>query len=341
MTQSHMLREIQEIPEAIERLYETSSDALDACGKQFRELEPPVVVTVARGTSDHAASFLKYAIELQAGVPVASLGPSLASIYHRPLKLQNAATIAISQSGKSPDIVALAKSVTESGARSVALVNTVPSPLASVCAAAVPLAAGPELAVAATKSYVNSVVAGLFILAAWTGDDALKASLHQLPEHCRRALELDWSDLADCLEDAQSLYFLGRGPSLAVAAEAALKCKETCELHGEAYSSAEVLHGPVSLVSGGFPALVFAAADAAEQSAADVADKLAAKGGVVFATSPLAQEARKLPKVATGHPLTDALLQIVPFYRMVERLSFRRELNPDAPAALQKVTETL
>ncbi|MBD8891231.1 SIS domain-containing protein [Roseibium litorale] len=341
MTQSHMLQEVHEIPDALERLFSKSAGALSACGAQFRELDPAVVVTIARGTSDHAAGFLKYAIELQAGVPVASIGPSLASIYQRSLKLKNAAAIAISQSGKSPDIVALAQSVTDSGARSVALVNTVPSPLASACSVTVPLEAGPELAVAATKSYVASVVAGLAILAEWTQDDALKAALSKLPDHCRQALDLDWGSLTSSLVEAQSLYFLGRGPSLAVAAEAALKCKETCELHGEAYSSAEVLHGPVSLVGSGFPVLVFAAADAAEASAAGVADKLAEKGGTVFSTSPLSRVATVLPTVRTGHPLTDALIQIVPYYKMVERLSFLRDLNPDAPAALQKVTETL
>ncbi|MEJ8473746.1 SIS domain-containing protein [Roseibium algae] len=341
MTKSNMLKEIQEIPDAVDRLFSKSFTALVTCGSNFRNLDPEVVVTIARGTSDHAASFLKYAIELQAGVPVASLGPSLVSIYQRRLKVRKAAAISISQSGKSPDIVALARSITDAGASSVALVNTVPSPLAEACATAISLAAGPELAVAATKSYVNSIIAGLAILAEWTEDDALRSALHGLPAQFRKALDLDWSDLADELETSQSLYFLGRGPSLAVAGEAALKCKETCELHGEAYSSAEVLHGPVSLVSGGFPVLVFAASDAAEQSAVDVADQLAAKGGNVFVTSPLAKEARGVPRVATGHPLTDALIQIVPYYKMIETLSFRRNLNPDAPAALQKVTETL
>ncbi|KZM50099.1 SIS domain-containing protein [Labrenzia sp. OB1] len=341
MTSSNMFKEIREIPDAVDRLFSHSSAALTACGSNFRKLDPSVVVTIARGTSDHAASFLKYAIELQTGVPVASLGPSLASIYQRQLKVSKAAAISISQSGKSPDIVALARSVTDAGASSVALVNTVPSPLAEASATAISLAAGPELAVAATKSYVNAIVAGLAIVAEWTEDDALKSALLGLPGQFRKAFELDWSDLTDQLETAQSLYFLGRGPSLAIAGEAALKCKETCELHGEAYSSAEVLHGPVSLVFGGFPVLVFAAADAAEQSVVDVADQLAGKGGNVFVTSPHARTARKLPRVSTGHPLTDALIQIVPYYKMIESLSFRRNLDPDAPPALQKVTETL
>ncbi len=341
MTQTHMRSEVNEIPAAVDRLLQASGNQLAAVAGRLRSLDPAVVVTIARGTSDHAASFIKYAIELQAGVPVASLGPSLASVYQRRLKLGSAAAIAISQSGQSPDIVAMTRSATESGAYSIGLVNTVPSPLADACSATIPLHAGPEIAVAATKSYVNSVIAGLMIVSDWTGDEALSKALLKLPEALHTALSLDWSHLNERLRDARSVYILGRGPSLAIAGEAALKCKETCELHAEAYSSAEVLHGPVSLVTGSFPVLVFAPADAAETGAVEVADRLASQGGEVFITSPLAGKAQTLPRVATGHPLTDALVQIVPYYGMVEKLSRDRNFNPDAPAALQKVTETV
>ncbi|WP_417691301.1 SIS domain-containing protein [Roseibium sp.] len=338
---SNMYKEICEIPEAISRLLSQSDGDMRAAGSKLKSLDPSVLVTVARGTSDHAASFLKYAVELQAGVPVASLGPSLASIYNRTLKLKGSAALAISQSGKSPDIVALAEMVTKSGAYSVGLINTIPSPLADASAAAISLAAGPELAVAATKTYFNSIVAGLFILAEWTEDEELKKALALLPEQAEQALKLDWSALGNRLTDAQSLYFLGRGPSLAIAGEAALKCKETCELHAEAYSSAEVLHGPVSLVGNGFPVLVFAAGDEAEMTAVDVADQLASKSNEVFVTSSKAKAGHVLPRVEGAHPLTDALLQIIPYYKMVEQLSRDRNFNPDSPAVLQKVTETL
>lgn len=338
---TNMHSEICEIPKAIERLVTQSGAQMVEAGRRLRELDPSVLVTIARGTSDHAANFLKYAIELQAGVPVASLGPSLASIYQRKLKLKGAACLAISQSGKSPDIVALAEMASAAGAMSIGLVNTMPSPLAEACRTAVDLAAGPEKAVAATKSYFNSIAAGLMILAEWTEDDGLKQALERLPEQAAQALELDWSGLGDELVQAGSLYFLGRGPSLAIAGEAALKCKETCELHAEAYSSAEVLHGPVSLVAGQFPVLVFAARDEAEGSAVGVADKLALKSSQVFVTSTSAEKARCLPRAEGSHPLTDALLQIIPYYMMVEKLSRDRRFNPDAPAVLQKVTETL
>ena len=338
--QTNMRREVDEIPEAAARLLEQSAGAIKSAGAALRDKDPDFLVTVARGSSDHAALFLKYAIELTTGRPVASLGPSLASIYGAKLKLGRAAALAVSQSGKSPDIVALAKATTAAGATSIALVNTLPSPLADACTYAVDIAAGPEISVAATKSYVNSIVAGLAILAEWTGDDALERAVRSLPDHLARAAALDWSDLIADLAEAQSLYVLGRGPALAIASEAALKFKETSGMHAEAYSSAEVLHGPVALVGPTFPVIALAARDAAEQSVTGMADSLAERGAYACVTSATARSAKPLPFVATGHPITDALALIVPFYGFVEAWSRARGLDPDRPVNLKKVTET-
>lgn len=335
-----MRREIDEIPRAAARLLETGRQAITEAGAAIARRDPAVLVTIARGSSDHAAHFLKYAVELETGVPVASLGPSLASIYGAPLKLGRAAALAVSQSGASPDIVALAESARAGGALTLALVNTVPSPLATACEMTVDIQAGPEIAVAATKSYVNSIVAGLAVLAAWSGGSALSRAVAALPEQLEKALALNWSELVEPLSGADSLYMLGRGPSQAIAMEAALKCKETCELHAESYSSAEVLHGPVSLVSEGFPVIAFAARDRAEAPVAAIASSLAAKKAAVWLTSPRGEGTRSLPFIETGHPLTDALALIVPYYGMVEALSRARGLNPDKPLALRKVTET-
>ncbi|WP_312407519.1 SIS domain-containing protein [Rhizobium sp.] len=338
---THMRQEINEIPEAAARLLERSAADLAKAGQALRDKDPAFLVTIARGSSDHAATFIKYAIELTAGRPVASLGPSLASIYGADLKLGGGAAIAISQSGKSPDIVAMAEAATRSGAVTVALTNTLPSPITQASLHAVDINAGPELAVAATKSFVNSIVAGLALLSEWTGDDALKAAVRALPDHLAKAVTLDWSEFAGQLGDAESLYMLGRGPALAIASEAALKFKETSNMHAEAYSAAEVLHGPVALVEDKFPVLAFAARDAAEASIVEIVDSLAGKRALAFATSGEVKAANKLPFIATGHPLTDALALIVPFYGFVEAWSRSKGFNPDQPAALKKVTETL
>ena len=338
--QTNMRKEINEIPEAAARLLAGSADAIEAAGRALRERDPQFFVTVARGSSDHAALFLKYAIELTAGRPVASLGPSLASIYGAKLKLGGGAAIAISQSGKSPDIVAMAEGATKGGAISIALTNTLPSPLADACTHSLDLSAGPEISVAATKSYVNSIVAGLAVLAEWTGDADLDRAVKNLPEQFAKAVALDWSELAGDLKDAQSLYVLGRGPGLAIASEAALKFKETCRVHAEAYSAAEVVHGPMALVGPGFPVLALAARDASQASVVGAADGLSGKGASVFVTSDAAREASALPFVATGHPLTDPLPLIVSFYAFAEAFARHRGLDPDKPPHLNKVTET-
>lgn len=336
-----MRREIEEIPEAAARMLAQTEALLASAGQALKRKNPAVIVTIARGSSDHAASFLKYAIELAAGVPVASIGPSIVSIYGRELKLDRAAAISISQSGKSPDIVAMAEAARRAGALSFAITNTATSPLAAAADFTLDLHAGAERSVAATKTFVNSVIAGLGLIAHWTADEKLLAALATLPVALKDAVTCDWSPLLEALDGHQSLYVLGRGPALAIASEAALKFKETCAIHAEAYSAAEVMHGPVRIVEKGYPVLVLAARDAAEPSVAGMADKLAAQGAMTFITSERASAARPLPFAVSGHPLTDALVLIVSFYGFVEALSRRRGFDPDRPPHLNKVTETV
>lgn len=337
---TNMRREIEEIPDAVRRLLDNSATQLAAAGKALAQKNPAFIATIARGSSDHACLFLKYAIELTAGKAVASLGPSLASIYGRPIDLSQAATFAISQSGSSPDIVEMCASARRQGALTLALTNTANSPIWREAEVPIDLNAGAELAVAATKSFVNSIVAGLAVLAEWIDDAGLKSALNLLPEQLGRALSADWSAMLPSLEAATSLYVLGRGPSFAIASEVALKFKETSNLHAEAYSTAEVMHGPLALVAQGFPVLVLAGRDASEPAAVLLADDFVGRGADVFVTSAKAVSARSLPFVETGHALTDALALIVPFYVMGEHLSRRRGLNPDQPVALKKVTQT-
>ena len=340
MSQTHMAREVAEIPEAAARFLAQSRDAVGEAAHALRRLDPNLIVTVARGSSDHAATYIKYAVELLAGIPVASVGPSIASIYHRPLKLGQAACLGISQSGRSPDGVEMMRSATAGGALTVAITNMPDSPMAQASSHCLPLQAGEEKSVAATKTFVCSVLAGLSLLAECRQDPALQAAVAALPEALAKAVSLDWSPLADRMTDARSGYVLGRGPGFAIAAEAALKFKETSGLHAEAYSAAEVLHGPVALVERTFPVLGLAARDKAESSVAAILNDLAGKGARAFVTSSHASKAAPLPFVETGHPLTDALALVLPFYGFVEAFSRARGLNPDQPVALKKVTET-
>jgi glucosamine--fructose-6-phosphate aminotransferase (isomerizing) len=339
--QTFMRQEVEAIPGVVANFLTQSESALDAAAAALRKRDPLLVATIARGSSDHACTYLKYAIELTLGLPVASIGPSIASIYGKDLRLDRAATIAISQSGKSPDIVGMAQSARRSGATTIAITNTAGSPLAEASDFTIHLEAGLEKSVAATKTFVTSVVAGLALIARWSGDGALTAAVNDLPRALAEAVACDWSELLGALDGHNALYVLGRGPGFAIANEAALKFKETCNIQAEAYSAAEVMHGPVAIVTSGYPVLGLASRDAAQASVADMAHKLAGQGALAFLTSDRPGAAKPLPFAATGHPLTDPLALIVTFYGFVEQLSRHRGFNPDVPPALKKVTETL
>lgn len=339
-TTTQMRHEVLEIPDAVERLLTRGTPEIARIAKAVAKADPRFAVTVARGSSDHACTFFKYALELELGLPVASIGPSIASIYGAQLKLARSITLSVSQSGQSPDIVAMSAAATKSGSFTIAITNDATSPLSRASTHTIDIHARAERSVAATKTFVTSAVAGLVLLAEWKGCAALRAALRGLPERLSQATELDWPELRAAIGPAESLFTLGRGPAWAISNEAALKFKETCQIHAESYSSAEVLHGPVSIVGGGFPVLCFASADAAEASVTKVADQLAAKGAQVFVTSNAARAAHSLPHVRTGHRLTDPLALIVSFYTMIEKVAAERGVNPDAPRHLNKVTET-
>ena len=341
MTQSHMAREVAEIPKAAQRFLTGSRDAVARAAEAMRKADPDVVVTVARGSSDHAATYLKYAVELLAGVPVASVGPSVASIYRRPLRLAHAACIGISQSGQSPDIVDMMRAAGEGGALTLAITNHADSPMAQASAHCLALQAGTEQSVAATKTFVTSVLAGLALLAEWREDQALHDAVARLPEAFAQALTMDWSPLAARLSRAQSLYVLGRGPAFAIANEAALKFKETCGLHAESFSAAEVLHGPSAIVQAQFPVLALGVEDAALPRLRETAERLAAQGADVFLTGAEAAGATRLPSLPDMHPLCSPLVLSVSFYAFIEGLARRRGFDPDVPPHLRKVTETV
>ncbi|WP_424928752.1 SIS domain-containing protein [Amaricoccus tamworthensis] len=340
-TETQMRREITEIPVAVERLLRDGTEAVDAAVAGLKAADPAFIISVARGSSDHVATYFKYASELLMGVPVASVGPSVASIYKAKLRLAQSACLSISQSGRSPDIVEMTRMAAGSGSLSVAVTNNAGAPLAGAADHVLDLHAGPELSVAATKTFVTSAVAVVWLLAKWRGDRDLLRAVEGLPEVLEKAVQEDWPEFREVAEPVNSLFCLGRGPAYAVSCEAALKFKETCLLHAESYSSAEVLHGPVSIVGDGFPVIGFCARDEAAPALVSVADELADKGGQVFVTSAQAKKATCLTAWRTGHPLTDPISMMSSFYSMVERLAVQRGINPDAPRHLKKVTETV
>lgn len=339
--QTFMKQEILEIPKILDLLISNSPKDIKYIAEHLKERKAPFVTTVARGSSDHAANYLKYAIEISAGIPVASIGPSISSIFDVSLNLSNAACISISQSGQSPDIISTSEMARINGASTIAITNNQHSPLAKKCDFSIDINAGIERSVAATKTFVASIVSGLLLLAYWQDDKQLLRAIKDLPEKAGDAIKCDWGELTEAFNIQNSLYTIGRGPSWAISNEAALKFKETCQMHAESYSSAEIMHGPKSIIGKQFPIVAFASRDPTETSMIDAVDLLSDQGAKCFVTSDLKSKGIKLPFVASGHPLTDPLLLIINFYQFVEKLARLRGLNPDQPPHLKKVTETV
>ena len=342
MTESRLQIEIAEAPAVVERQLAANASVLADLADRLRRRPPRFVATSARGSSAHAATFAKYMVESHLSLPVAPLAPSIMSIYGRPLDLDGALFITISQSGSSPDLVEQAAAAAAAGALTVAVVNQPDAPLAEVCEIVIPLHAGVESSVAATKSFIASLVAMAHLAAVWSGDQILAAALPKLPERLEQVSAVDWSPLADSLTGISSMYTLGRGPGLAIAREAALKLKEVCTIHAEPHSAAEVMHGPITLVGPGFPVLAFCQPDASRQSMSDVLTDLAAKGAsLLTASHDTAIPGVLLPAVPPLHPALDLVPMVQTFYGSLVDLAHRHGVDVDHPRHLQKVTRTV
>lgn len=335
---TQMFREAAAAPDCVARQADADAGAIAAVGRTIADFAPRLVVTIARGSSDHAATYAKYLIETMTGVPVASFAPSIGSVYFAPTLLANTLCLTISQSGRSPDIVAAARNAREGGALVIALVNDLASPLAATAHHVISLHAAPEKAVAATKSYLASLAMIARITAAWAGDKSLGAALEHLPENMREAWALDWGS-AGVAPYSGSQFVIARGLGLAVAYEAALKLKETCRIHAEAYSAAEVLHGPAAIIRPGFPVLALAQDDDTAQSVAATASQLAGMGALVTTAGVRAEGCSELPTLRCD-PRLQPILLAQSFYRLVNDWAVALGENPDLPPHLRKVTQT-
>jgi glucosamine--fructose-6-phosphate aminotransferase (isomerizing) len=334
-----MAREAAQAASAARRQIARCADGFAELGARLRRHPPRFVVTCARGSSDHAASYGKYLIETELGLAVASIGPSVASVYRRALALDDCLFVTVSQSGRSPDLLQLTEAARKSGALVVGFVNDESAPLAALCDVALPLCAGAETAVAATKSFLLSGLAFLQLVAHWSGDPQLADAVAEFPGALDAATRLDWWPQLAPLARATSLYAVGRGTGLGAALEIALKLKETCRLHAEAFSAAELLHGPLALVDRGFPILAVGQDDDSAATTRGAIARLVELGADVRSTLAV-PGAALLPTLPTA-PAIAPLCQVQSFYLAVHRLAAARDLDPDAPAHLRKVTETV
>ena len=337
---TQMFCEAEQAPEVVRQQLHANSERLERLGERLRQLSPRAVVTCARGSSDHAATFAKYLIETRLNVLTSSAAPSVTSVYDATPDLAGTLFLAISQSGASPDLLSTVRAAKNGGALVVALVNAESSPLAQAADFTIPLCAGIERSVAATKSYIASLSAIVQLVGSWGQDAQLLQSLGGAPLLLERAWQQDWSAAVARLRLASDLYVIGRGLGLGIAQEAALKFKETCGLHAEAVSSAEVRHGPMALIRAGFPVLMFAQNDETRGGIESLATELATRRADVMFAGARVPRTITLPTEATDAVL-EPMLMVQSFYRMVNALALARGRNPDQPPYLHKVTETV
>ena len=338
--QTKMFEESRQAPEVVARQRDANRAVIARIASRLKANRPRAVVTAARGSSDHVATFAKYLIETKTGTLTSSAGLSVSSVYSKRPQLADVLFVAISQSGKSPDLLANVDAARAAGAFIVAVVNDAQSPLAKAAHEVVPLHAGAEQSVAATKTYLASAAAIVDIVSAWTDDGPLKAALGELPAAMAMAFGLDWSEAVTRLKPARDLYVVGRGLGFGAAQEAALKFKETCGLHAEAFSAAELAHGPMALVKDGFPVLMLSQNDETRSGMEELAARIVAAGAELVVAGFAARNAVLLPTLA-AHPALEPILMAQSFYRMINALALARGFDPDRPPNLNKITETV
>jgi len=327
-----MQQEATETPQRIAEQLEMNGAVTEQLGQRLREIQPKFVMIVGRGSSDHAGVFAKYLIEIETGVPTFAAAPSVASVYGKTLHLAGALVIVISQSGRSPDILAQTQMAKEAGAYCVALVNDAESPLAQMVDTVVPLRAGEEKSVAATKSYLATLSALLQLTARWSKNDKLNLALNQLPNHLSEVVGAQKQLLTTDLHGVRNLVVLGRGLGYAVSKEIALKLKEVCSIHAEAFSSAEFLHGPVTLVEQKLTVIDTQVEDESEAAHCEQVSEVKNRGADLVHLHQVCEEV---------HPRLAPLLVLQRFYLDVAQVALDRGFNPDQPKGLKKVTQTL
>jgi glutamine---fructose-6-phosphate transaminase (isomerizing) len=338
---SRLLEEIRAAPHAVARALTQDRERYAEFGALLRAQPPRAVLTLARGSSDHAAHYAAYLVMARLGRLVTSLPMSVITLHGAALHTEGLLAVAFSQSGASTDLVETTRSFAARGALTAAFVNAAASPLAQAAAWPFALHAGEETSVAASKSFVAQLLAGARWVAAWQDDAVLAAAIDTVPQALAQALARGaaWAERAvPLLVNTDRMFIVGRGTGLAIAMEAALKLKEVCGIQAEAFSGAELRHGPLALIEAGYPVLVFAPRGPARAGLITLANDLRARGAQVLMAGD--DNDATLPLVHAAEPALDPLCAIQSFYVLAEALARARGRDPDAPPHLSKVTRT-
>jgi glucosamine--fructose-6-phosphate aminotransferase (isomerizing) len=343
---SHLRREILEQPEVLRRLLAAERETIEGVAAAIRAHAPPYVVIAARGTSDNAARYAKYLLGVENRLTVALATPTLFTVYERPPRLVDALVIGISQSGASPDIVAVIEEGRRQGALTLAITNAPESPLAQAAEHTIDLHAGEERSVAATKTYTASLMAIAALSAAIAEDDARWDALAAMPLVAQRTLgQIDEvSAKVERYRYMRECAVIGRGYNYATAHEIALKLTELTYVLSDPYSAADFQHGPIALVEPGFPVFVLAPEGAVAQEMLDLLAQLHERGAELIVLSPmdaaLAQAQTPLPLPSGTPEWLSPLVMVMPGQMFALASTLVRRLDPDRPRGLHKVTLT-
>ncbi|MFT6898418.1 MAG: glucosamine--fructose-6-phosphate aminotransferase (isomerizing) [Paraglaciecola sp.] len=338
MHQSLMAKEALQTPQRIGIQLNENQSRIKSIVERIKVFAPKLVMIIGRGSSDHAGVYAKYLIETELGIPVCAAAPSVSTLFGKALKLEHTLVICISQSGQSPDILHQVENAKKMGALCLALVNDGFSPLAQLADEALPLEAGPEKAVAATKSFLCTLSAIASLVATWADSRGLLAGLQRLPEQLQGVIEQAPQLTFNDLSQVKHCVVLGRGFGYAISRELALKLKEVCGIHGEAFSSAEFLHGPITLVAKQLMLVNIEIEDETFVHHKKQVDEVISRGGVVVTLKVDPNDTFKDNKI---HDRLVPLAIMLRFYLDIEQIAQQMGLNPDEPVGLNKVTQTL
>lgn len=340
MSRSVLRAEIGEQPDVLARLLVRESANVRRIARDLARRDLRFVLVAARGTSDNAARYAQYALGLTCRLPVALAGPSLVTLYDAPPRLKGALVVGISQSGRSPDVVETVASARREGSPTLAIVNDPESPLAKAAAEVIPLHAGAERSVAATKTYTAQLLAVALLSAGLSGSRKHAEGLSALPDAVGAALGVEAAAkrAAARLAGASRLVVLSRGLNYPTAHEIALKLKELALLEAEAFSGADFRHGPIALAGPNLPAIVVSPpGSATDADLAELAGELRRRGSPVLSIGPGGRGALPVPRLPE---LLSPIVSVVPGQLLALHAARARGLDPDAPRGLTKVTET-
>ncbi|MGD9561178.1 MAG: SIS domain-containing protein [Pyrinomonadaceae bacterium] len=341
---SLMLTEILEQPEALRRTIEGEREKVTRIGDFLRQKDIDLIVLVARGSSDNAALFGRYLLEVTTGIPVSLSAPSVFTLYNAKLRLKRAVVIGVSQSGEGADINIALESAKASGAFTIGITNEAGSSMAKLADETLLIHAGRERSVAATKTYTGQML-HFYLLANAIGDQRL--NYHQIPELTEKALELraEVEQVVQRYVFMENCVVVGRGMNYGNSYELALKLMETCYVVAERFSSADFFHGPLAIVERRFPVILFAPAGVTEPGNIDLLNRLKELHADCLSITNSHEVAKLSTRTLRLTEPTDERLTPIPFavpaQMFAAYLSEAKGLDPDAPRSLTKVTKTI